>query len=281
MRKELIVNPIGIKGDEINERIKSLMGVSNIQENNKKNSVVELSKLGPDGKVYGIVRENHEYYIKSTDKKENVILEDFNYIGGLKNKKSESYPTYAKAIKHLNLKFNSIAESLNSINTINVFQDDKIVKEYGGVSNFKGNGFSGEGNLDHNVSKVEEADNNPWAICTASVGRDDKEKYEACVKGVKKEKGLEENKTIDRDEYKNLLSKYDKLTGQYEDLEDSDDKNKKDLLKKEIEKTEKLINSYERDDKTTIKEGKGLSISRALTQMDSIIDSLNEVKKKV
>ena len=30
-----------------------------------------------------------------------------------------------------------------------------------------------------------ETENNPWAICTASVGREDKEKYEKCVKSVK------------------------------------------------------------------------------------------------
>jgi len=31
----------------------------------------------------------------------------------------------------------------------------------------------------------EQEKNNPWAICTASVGREDKEKYEKCVKSVK------------------------------------------------------------------------------------------------
>ena len=31
----------------------------------------------------------------------------------------------------------------------------------------------------------EQEKNNPWAICTASVGREDKEKYERCVKSVK------------------------------------------------------------------------------------------------
>jgi len=37
-------------------------------------------------------------------------------------------------------------------------------------------------------SPVEEAqENNPWAICTAQVGREDKEKYEKCVKSVKKQ----------------------------------------------------------------------------------------------
>jgi len=30
--------------------------------------------------------------------------------------------------------------------------------------------------------------NNPWAICTESVGREDKDKYERCVFDVKKNK---------------------------------------------------------------------------------------------
>jgi len=34
---------------------------------------------------------------------------------------------------------------------------------------------------------LDEEENNPWAICTASVGREDKEKYEKCVKSVKKQ----------------------------------------------------------------------------------------------
>jgi len=34
----------------------------------------------------------------------------------------------------------------------------------------------------------EEKENNPWAICTASVGREDETKYEDCVKAVKKQK---------------------------------------------------------------------------------------------
>ena len=34
---------------------------------------------------------------------------------------------------------------------------------------------------------LDEEENNPWAICTASVGREDKDKYERCVKSVKKQ----------------------------------------------------------------------------------------------
>lgn len=33
--------------------------------------------------------------------------------------------------------------------------------------------------------KSEDWDSNPWAICTKSVGRDDKDKYEKCVQDVK------------------------------------------------------------------------------------------------
>lgn len=35
--------------------------------------------------------------------------------------------------------------------------------------------------------RMNEEENSPWAICTSSVGREDKEKYEKCVKSVKKQ----------------------------------------------------------------------------------------------
>lgn len=46
-------------------------------------------------------------------------------------------------------------------------------------------------------SGIQEAkdENNPWAICTASVGRDNQEKYESCVKQVKKQYNIGENVT--------------------------------------------------------------------------------------
>jgi hypothetical protein len=120
--------PIGLKGNEINERMKELMGIAPINEN-KKTSAVELTKIGPDGNVYAIVRENHEYYIKTTTKKTNLVTEDFSYIGGLMNKKSEAYPTYAKAIKQLNLKFNSLNEAYGKSGQVNVFKNDNLLSE--------------------------------------------------------------------------------------------------------------------------------------------------------
>jgi hypothetical protein len=129
------INPIGLKGNEINERMKTLMGISTLNEN-KSNIVVELTKLGPDNKVYAIIRENHEYYIKSTDKVSNIVSEDFKYIGGLQNKKQEAYSSYAKAIKFLNLKFNSLAEAHDKNNSVNAFLNDDLLTENGLAGGF-------------------------------------------------------------------------------------------------------------------------------------------------
>jgi hypothetical protein len=199
------INPVGLKGREVTDRMKELMGIAPINEN-RKTSVVELTKLGPDGNVYGIVRENHQYFIKITSKKENLIAEDFKYIGSLKNKTTEAYPSYAKALKHLNLKFNSLNETYGGKEDFNMFKNDNLLNENMAY------GFKNEGNLeDHAQSECchspiqegkcsscggviteNEDKNNPWAICTAKVGREDKAKYEACVKDVKKEHGITE-----------------------------------------------------------------------------------------
>jgi hypothetical protein len=248
MERNFRINPIGLKGNEINERMKQLMGVTSINEGLSR-STVELTKIGPDGKSYGIVRENHEYYIKVSDKTSNLTVEDFKYIGGLQNKKLEAYPSYAKATKQLNLKFNSICESFDIVNTFNVFVDDNLLSEGAAKEASKhitdtkgvelGSKVKEEGGnnvadkkvmdemeevtltedelaIDAMLNESEEEDeeeddepfkgkyvskrdieegkskDNPWAICTASVGREDKEKYEACVRDVKKEKGIKE-----------------------------------------------------------------------------------------
>lgn len=150
-----IISPVGLKGNAINERIIELMGVKPINEN-KSTSVIELTKMGPDGNVYAIVRENHGYFIKTTGKKTNIVSEDLEYVGGYMNR--ETYPSYAKAIKHLNLKFNSLNEAYNKTDKINVFEDDNLISEdVAGFANHpKGGGFSGEGNLEGNTPLTTE-----------------------------------------------------------------------------------------------------------------------------
>lgn len=125
MKKNNTIKPTGLKGNQALDRMRELMG--NTVNESTNNSVVELTKVGPNGVVYGIVRENHEYYIKTSEKKSNLVTEDFNYIGGLQNKKKESYPTYAKAIKQLNLKFLSLNEAFGGAK-VNVFENDNLME---------------------------------------------------------------------------------------------------------------------------------------------------------
>ena len=122
------IRPNQLKGNDQVNRMRSLMGMTPITESNKR-SVVELTKKGPDGKVYGIVRENHKYFIKVAEASNNLVTEDFNYIGGLKNKTDKSYHSYADATKQLNLKFISLNEALGKSDSINVLKNDNLLGE--------------------------------------------------------------------------------------------------------------------------------------------------------
>lgn len=129
-KSKITVRPIGLQGREQHARMMELMGQTPIKENVDR-SAVELTKRGPDGKVYGIIRENHEWYIKTTNETElsQLTKESFEYIGGLGNKKSFAYPSYSKAIKQLNLKFKSLNEALGVSENINVFRNDNLLTE--------------------------------------------------------------------------------------------------------------------------------------------------------
>ena len=129
MKKGNNIRPVGLKGNDKLNRMKELMGSTSINEDTKR-SVVELTKEGPDGNIYAIVRENQEYYIKISENKSNLVTEDFNYIGGLQNKKDKSFSSYSKAIKQLNLKFMSLNEAIGKSGQINVFEDDNLITEH-------------------------------------------------------------------------------------------------------------------------------------------------------
>jgi hypothetical protein len=151
MGKSKIIRPVGLKGNEKLNRIKELMGKAPIKENVNR-SVVELTKEGPDGNIYAIVRENHEYYIKITDKKSNLVTEDFEYIGGLQNKTDKSYGSYAKAIKQLNLKFMSLNDAGGKSGNINTFKNDNMISEHHGMkANSKFSTEKGVGKADEYI----------------------------------------------------------------------------------------------------------------------------------
>ena len=129
MKKSNIVKPTSLKGNDKLDRIRQLMPKVPVNEGISR-SVVELTKMGPDGNIYAVVRENHEYYIKISENKDSLLTEDFNYIGGLQNKKDKAYSSYAKAIKQLNLKFMSINEAIGKSGNFNVFENDSLVSEH-------------------------------------------------------------------------------------------------------------------------------------------------------
>jgi len=240
MKEERIV-PTGLKGYEISDRMKELMGVQPITEN-RKTSVVELTKVGPDGNVYGIVRENHEYYIKTTTKKNNLIAEDFTYMGGLQNKKSEAYGSYAKAIKHLNLKFNSLNEAYDKSENINVFQDDNLMNEdVAGFYNASGPSFKNEGNM---------AGHTQSTCCDAPI-----------MDGKCSECGATEPVTLKTEEEE----EDDTLTEIEQAIEDM---------------REGADATPEPTDDIPVVENHKLSIGRAVNGMDSIIESVIESDKK-
>jgi hypothetical protein len=82
---------------------------------------VEYEKVGADGKMYGIVREGSKYYIKTSPNKKGKIAENYDYIGGFRNRKDNEYSSFAEAQKQFDLKMMSI----NEANT----PDKKVVVE--------------------------------------------------------------------------------------------------------------------------------------------------------
>ena len=119
------VNPKKIKGQDKLNRIKDLMGKMNTLTESTSHSELELVKKGPNGVVYGIVRENRNYFIKTSTKTNGELKSnDFDYVGGLQNKGTEKYNSYADALKHLNMKFDMLNESFGVDNNVNLFETD-------------------------------------------------------------------------------------------------------------------------------------------------------------
>lgn len=274
--------PVGLKGKEVDNRMRELMGISNIDENtvistpSYKNVSVQLTKIGPDGKAYAIVRENHNHYIKIADKTTGLVVEDFKYIGGLMNKKDQAYPSYARAIKFLNLRFTSIAESRNIELDINTFVDDNLLGE--------GYGFSGAGNLEGQTPLWEEEFEETEVV----EGADEADADELLASDESTDNELSEaEKAIDamisevgeKDVYRNgeKIASGVKFYPNNKDY-DSPTKNNSGINVQSIKSGDQVLDT----NNSQINEHK-LTAGSFLVNMDSIIDSLVEgtLKKKV
>lgn len=104
--------------NNVNEQISRMkaMMTYGLKTENKSNqySGIEYQREGADGKLYGIVREGTKYYIKVSNKTTNALNEDFNYIGGFRNRKDNEYSSYANALKNFEMKMASIKEAVGN-----------------------------------------------------------------------------------------------------------------------------------------------------------------------
>ena len=80
------------------QRMRELMGNRKPINESKLVSAVELIKKSPDGKFYGVVRENKKYFIK-----ESTDGSNFDFIGGVANKNKHQFESYEHAVRILNL----------------------------------------------------------------------------------------------------------------------------------------------------------------------------------
>ena len=96
------------------ERLKNLAEVNKpaLKESKIRNlgSLIDY-KRAADGIAYGIVKENHNYFLKVGGTKQDPDVADFAYIGGLANITGFKYPSLAEADKQRNMIFHTINEA--------------------------------------------------------------------------------------------------------------------------------------------------------------------------
>ena len=115
------------------KRMQALMNYGRVDENKQAYSSIENTKVGADGKTYGIIREGLKYAIKVSDKK-NPLVENFEYIGGFRNRKAHEYDSFANAQKNLDMMMKSLNESFQTPSDIiksweNKGENNQIVTE--------------------------------------------------------------------------------------------------------------------------------------------------------
>ena len=104
MRKEKITE------DQRITRLKELAGIklNETKHNDTFSTINYTRKIGDT--TYGVVKEHGSYYIKSTTS-ELITESTMDYIGGLENKNTYKYNSYADALKNLNMIHFTINES--------------------------------------------------------------------------------------------------------------------------------------------------------------------------
>jgi len=102
--------------DNFYKRLNQLAGTNKSKVNEQSNgngTLIDFQK-SDDGAIYGIVKENHRYFIKkSTSQKEKLDESDFAYIGGLENIHNYEYHSLSEAEKQRNLYIKNLNEAIS------------------------------------------------------------------------------------------------------------------------------------------------------------------------
>lgn len=88
-------------------------------------------KRAADGVVYGIVKENHQYYIKKGGIKSDPDVTDFAYIGGLANITNYQYKSLSEADKNRNMLLQTINEAYSLNMSKKKINEDTAEEEIG------------------------------------------------------------------------------------------------------------------------------------------------------
>lgn len=103
-----------VNQDEQVQRMKDLMNYGLKENKQPAYTGVEYGKEAADGKLYGIVREGTKYYIKvAKDAKKGLVAENFDYIGGFRNRKDNMFESFASAQRYFCEKLECINESVD------------------------------------------------------------------------------------------------------------------------------------------------------------------------
>ena len=102
--------------DAFYERMLNLANVnkaSTKESLNRSLGTLIVYKRAADGVAYGIIKENHQYYVKKGGIKSDPNVADFAYIGGLGNITNFQYKSLAEADKQRNMLFHTITEAVS------------------------------------------------------------------------------------------------------------------------------------------------------------------------
>lgn len=105
-----------VTADEQLQRMKALMSYGINESKQPVYSSVEYNKVAADGKLYGIVREGTKYFIKvANNAKGGLISENFDYIGGFRNRKNNEFDSFASAQRYFGEKMMGINENVDNV----------------------------------------------------------------------------------------------------------------------------------------------------------------------